>query len=241
MCNLYTYKVLRDEVKGLLDHFKLVGKEWARVFDKEMLGLNEFGQVYPGYSAPVVTVPNGEESLERMRWGMPGPLFPPKPGEKPKRPGFITNVRNTASGHWKPWLATTEVVVGKDTNRGGRCIVPAAAFAEPDRNTSKPVVNRWFARKDGLPFFFAGIWREWTGDRGTIAKPDVGKHRLYSFLTTEPNSVVEPIHNKAMPVMLMTPADVKRWLYGAAADALALQKPAPDKSIMVRPPEKKAA
>ena len=26
-----------------------------------------------------------------------------------------------------------------------------------------------------------------------------------------PNSVVEPVHNKAMPVMLMTPADVDRW------------------------------
>ena len=43
-----------------------------------------------------------------------------------------------------------------------------------------------------LPFFFAGIWREWTGDRGTIAKPDVGKHRLYAFLTTDPNG--ERVH-----------------------------------------------
>jgi putative SOS response-associated peptidase YedK len=40
-------------------------------------------------------------------------------------------------------------------------------FAKPDRNTSKPVVNRWFGRADGLPFFFAGIWREWQGDRGS--------------------------------------------------------------------------
>jgi len=56
-------------------------------------------------------------------------------------------------------------------------------------------------RADGLPFFFAGVWREWTGDHGTIAKPDVAKHRLYSFLTTEPNGVVQPVHEKAMPVM----------------------------------------
>ena len=42
-------------------------------------------------------------------------------------------------------------------------------FAEPDRNTSKPVVNRWFGRADGVPFFFAGIWREWEGDHGTTA------------------------------------------------------------------------
>ena len=39
--------------------------------------------------------------------------------------------------------------------------MPATAFAEPDRNTSKPVVIRWFRRTDGELFFFAGIWREW--------------------------------------------------------------------------------
>jgi putative SOS response-associated peptidase YedK len=52
------------------------------------------------------------------------------------------------------------VTIGKDKLQGGRCIVPATMFAEPDRNTSKPVVNRWFGRTDGVPFFFAGIWRE---------------------------------------------------------------------------------
>ena len=32
---------------------------------------------------------------------MPGPIFP---GERSTRPRFITNVRNTASRHWTPWL-----------------------------------------------------------------------------------------------------------------------------------------
>lgn len=47
-------------------------------------------------------------------------------------------------------------------------------FAEPDRNTSKPVVNRWLGRADAVPFFFAGIWRERQGDVSTIKAPDVG-------------------------------------------------------------------
>jgi putative SOS response-associated peptidase YedK len=85
--------------------------------------------------------------------------------------------------------------------------VPAAALAEPDRNTSKPVVLRWFRRADRAPFFCAAIWRDWEGDRGTKKAPNVGRHKLYSFLTTAPNCIVEPVHNKAMPVMLMTPAD----------------------------------
>ncbi len=137
-----------------------------------------------------------------MRWG-----FPPPPFMGSKAP--VTNIRNTASNYWKPWLKKPEQ----------RCIVPATAFSEPDRNTSKPVQFRWFKRTDGQPFFFAGIWREWEGDRGTKAKPNVGKHKLFSFLTTEPNSVVEPIHNKAMPVLLMTPADVDKCPYnGTVAD-----------------------
>ena len=34
-------------------------------------------------------------------------------------------------------------------------------------------------------------------------------------MTTEANGVVEPIHEKAMPVMLMTPDDVEQWLRGS--------------------------
>jgi putative SOS response-associated peptidase YedK len=110
MCNLYTMKLSRDEVRGLLEHFKLVGKEWAEVFARDQAGMNESGLVYPKYPAPVVIVRDGVETIEKMRWGMPGPVFPPKPGAKPVRPGFITNIRNTASGHWKPWLAASSVI-----------------------------------------------------------------------------------------------------------------------------------
>jgi putative SOS response-associated peptidase YedK len=134
------------------------------------------------------------------------------------------------------------VTVGSDKLQGGRCIVPAKMFAEPDRNTSKPVINRWFGRADGVPFFFAGLWREWQGDVGTIKQPNVGLHRLYSILTTEPNSVVEPIHKKAMPVMLMTVEEVDVWLNGSLEEALNLQKPRADEEIVIVPyDEKKAA
>jgi putative SOS response-associated peptidase YedK len=72
--------------------------------------------------------------------------------------------------------------------------------------------------------------------------PNIGDHTLFSIMTTEPNAVVEPIHEKAMPVMLMTPDDVAQWLHGVAVDdALKMQKPAPDDAIVVRPPEKKVA
>jgi putative SOS response-associated peptidase YedK len=43
-----------------------------------------------------------------------------------------------------------------------------------------------------------------------------------------------------MPVMLMTSDDVEQWLRGVSvADALKMQKPAPDDAIVIRPSEKK--
>jgi putative SOS response-associated peptidase YedK len=54
--------------------------------------------------------------------------------------------------------------------------------------------------------------------------------------------VVAPIHDKAMPVMLMTAEDVEVWLNGTLEDALKLQKPQPDDALVIVPyDEKKAA
>jgi putative SOS response-associated peptidase YedK len=149
-----------------------------------------------------------------MLWG-----FPPFGGKGP----YVTNFRHLKSHMWRDCL-----------DREHRCVVPARAFAEYDDRTSKPKVLRWFERADGLPFFFAGIWRPWYGDRGTKKAPNVGDHRLFSIMTTEPNGIVAPFHEKAMPVMLMTPEDVARWLDGdSVADAVEMQKRAPDDALVV--------
>ncbi len=39
-----------------------------------------------------------------------------------------------------------------------------------------------------------------------------GEHLLYSFLTSEPNGIVGPIHPKAMPVILTAPEEYEAWL-----------------------------
>ena len=113
-----------------------------------------------------------------------------------------------------------------------RASPPVAQFAEPDPEKPKPRAERWFARADGKPMFFAGIWRTWDGDRGPKSKPVSGPHRIFSFLTTEPNAVVAPIHPKAMPLVL-SPADAQAWLTADVAEALTLQKPAPDDSLVL--------
>ena len=121
------------------------------------------------------------------RWG-----FPPIPGEKAP----ITNIRNLKSKWWRDvnreWL----------TARAYRCLVPFTAFAEPVRDST------WFAVPGVEVATFAGIWRPWRGER--LAEQPGQKRRarelrdwrLFSFLTTEANDVVRPVHEKAMPVIL---------------------------------------
>src|SRR4029453_13519276 len=98
---------------------------------------------FPDYPAPVVRNTDTGRELAMMRWGMP----PPRAGNFP-----VTNIRNTASPHWRAWL--------KPENR---CLVPANSFAEyapePNPETKKDVV--WFALNEDRPLFaFAGIWTE---------------------------------------------------------------------------------
>jgi putative SOS response-associated peptidase YedK len=72
----------------------------------------------------------------------------------------------------------------------------------------------------------------WEGDRGPKSKPVAGPHRLFSFLTCEPNGVVAPIHPKAMPVVL-SPAEARVWLTAEPKEALALQKPLADAELVL--------
>ena len=57
--------------------------------------------IYPDYPAPVVTQEEGGRVMRMMRWGMPSPAFALK-GKKTDK--GVTNVRNTASPHWRRWL-----------------------------------------------------------------------------------------------------------------------------------------
>ncbi len=166
--------------------------------------------IFPDQLAPVVRLDRGgERVMDMMRWGFP-PL--PKLGTGP-----VTNVRNTASSYWRPWPKSEF-----------RCLVPATSFCE--YTDSQPKVPHWFALDESRPLFaFAGIWRPWTGER----KKETREHLLYSFLTTDANDVVRPIHAKARPVMLTTPAKFDTELSAEPDEALKLQRPLPAEQLSV--------
>jgi putative SOS response-associated peptidase YedK len=81
--------------------------------------------------------------------------------------------------------------------------------------------------------FFAGIWREWEGNRGTKAVPDVGKHAVFSFLTTDASEDVKSVHPDATPVLLLDEDARETWMNAPWELAQTLQRPPPPGALKV--------
>ena len=168
--------------------------------------------IYPDKMAPVVRNSKEGRELAMLRWGMPSPAFALK---NKKTDRGVTNVRNTKSPHWRRWLGVEN-----------RCVVPFTSFAENDQRPGGNKQPVWFAFDDTRPLaFFAGIWTRWTSVRKL--KDGETTDELFAFLTTDPNDVVEPVHPKAMPVILQTAEEIDAWLTLPTDEAMKLQKPLP--------------
>jgi putative SOS response-associated peptidase YedK len=208
MCNLYSITSNQTSIRQL-----------AR-FIKDMTGnLQPLPGIFPDYQAPIVRNNQDTRELAMARWGMPSPAFALK--GRNSDPG-ITNVRNTASPHWRRWLGPEN-----------RCVVPFTSFSENEvlADGSRPPV--WFALNEDRPLaFFAGIWTpQWKSVRKV--KEGETTNDLFAFLTTDPNKEVGHVHPKAMPVILTTEEEIGTWMTAPTPAALKLQRPLPDNALQI--------
>jgi putative SOS response-associated peptidase YedK len=123
-----------------------------------------------------------------MRWG----LIPPWAKDMSGSAGMINARSETAAT--KPAF--------REPMKFRRCLVPADAFYEW-RRTSAGKQPFCFEIHDGELFAFAGLWDGWREPSGQWI-------RSCSILTTTPNSVTSPVHDR-MPVILNRD-DYDLWL-----------------------------
>ena len=208
MCNLYSMTTNQQAIREL-----------ARAMADAAGNVPSLPGIFPDQPAPIVrTAANGERELARARWGMPSPAFALQ-GRKVDR--GVTNVRNTASSHWRRWLEPRS-----------RCLVPFTSFSESARRRDGKSETVWFALGDDRPLaFFAGIWTGWTCTR-KVAEGEIACE-LFAFLTTDPNREVGAVHPKAMPVILTEPAEFETWMDAPWAEARALQRRLPDGGLRI--------
>ena len=91
--------------------------------------------------------------------------------------------------------------------RGRRALMPAEFFYEWQVLAGEKTKQPWcIAMRDGEPFAFAALWERWK-PRG---EPDAEPLVTCAIITTEPNAMMAPIHNR-MPVII-EPEHFARWL-----------------------------
>jgi putative SOS response-associated peptidase YedK len=211
MCNLYSQTKSQDAMRRVFDDMLEGGEDLLDTTGN----LPPLAGIWPDYPAPIIRHgASGGWRLAMARWGMPTPA---KFLEGKRTDPGATNIRNVASPHWRRWLGVEH-----------RCLVPFTSFSEIDKRPgaarNSPV---WFALGEDRPLaFFAGVHTEWTSVR-KLKEGEVTAD-LFGFLTCPPNAEVQPVHPRAMPVILTTPREWRLWLTAPAEEALNLQRPLPD-------------
>jgi putative SOS response-associated peptidase YedK len=151
---------------------------------------------------PVLAIPNdGKQRADFFIWGLI-----PSWAKDPAIGNRLINARG-------------ETLAEKPSFRGSykykRCLILADGFYEWKVQPGTKVKVPYFIHmKNRQPFAFAGLWDEWHS-------PDGSQIRSCTIVTTEPNELMAPIHNR-MPVIL--PSDAyAQWIDPAVRTPESLQ------------------
>jgi putative SOS response-associated peptidase YedK len=163
--------------------------------------LNVPAGIQPRYNIaptqPVAVVPNdGKNQLDFFLWGL------------------IPSWAKDATIGSRMINARAETLAEKPSFRSAfrrrRCLILADGFFEwqqtPGSKNKTPMFIRFTS---GKPFAFAGLWENWNA-------PDGSQVLSCTIITTQPNALMQPIHNR-MPVILEETA-FPVWLDAAEKD-----------------------
>jgi putative SOS response-associated peptidase YedK len=138
----------------------------------------------------VAVVPNdGEKQVQSYHWGLV-PFW----AKDPTIGNRMINARSETAAEKPAFRAAY---------RRRRCLILADGFYEWRREAGTTSKTPYYIQlASGEPFAFAGLWELW--------QPDDTPLHSCAILTTRPNELVAPIHNR-MPVILPQCA-YDRWL-----------------------------
>lgn len=165
--------------------------EWFGIELEDMPWFAPSYNVAPQSVQPVVRQnrDTGKREFALLRWGLV-PFW-----AKDAKFGYSTINARAEEAASKPAF--------REALKKRRCLVPADAFYEwqrLDKKTKRPFA---FGMRSGEPYALAGLWEKWQGK-------DKEALETFTILTTDPNELMEPVHNR-MPVIL-EPKDYDRWL-----------------------------
>ena len=189
----------------------------AEIFAAEDLADAPGGRfnVAPTDEAAVVVQRDERRAIKAYRWGLI-----PHWADSAKIGNRMFNARAET-------LTTSPAF--RDAFRRRRCLVPVDSFFEWRREGTVRQPFR-IVRTDARPLALAGLWSGWRDPETEEVR------RTFTIVTTTPNDLMRPIHNR-MPVVLAEEA-WDRWLDPALPDLGELQgllMPAPDEDLEVYP------
>ncbi len=154
--------------------------------------------IAPSQSVLTITSGNAGSQARMMRWGLI-PFW-----AKDAKIGYkMINARGETVADSRAF---------KYAFQKRRCLIPADSFYEWQGSGKNRQPIRIMLKSEE-PFAFAGIWETWTDKSVPDAEPVLS----CSIITTVPNSLMEPIHNR-MPVIL--PKELEEaWISPGQEDA----------------------
>jgi putative SOS response-associated peptidase YedK len=166
----------------------------------------------PGTDIPVIRrSPEGKRVLHLLRWGLV-PHWANDPGIGAK----LNNARGESVAE-KPSF--------REAFKRRRCLIPASGFFEW-RAEGKIKQPYYISLKSGEPMAMGGLWESWR-------TPDGGSLRTVCIVTTGPNAVMEPIHDR-MPVIVAA-EHWQSWLSGMPEEMAGLVVPYRDGEMQAWP------